>query len=143
MFVTKTAQFPARVQSCQKVKDLLIEKRVSDLHGRVHRHPITFSLKEVPSQSDPSCDPDTTVQRVPPFGALQGHLQIVPRIKFLQNFSHRRSVEPKLREPEQTVSIDPGVGTTNRVLHTASKVARLLWDTAQPKISATCVIAER
>src|SRR5580704_16474613 len=96
MFVPKSAELPTWVEFRQKIEDLLVEERISDLHRGVHRNTIPFGLEQVSSQSDTCCDPDTPIQRMPAFGAFQGDSQISPGIKFLHHFAHRRSVEPQL-----------------------------------------------
>src|SRR5580692_9611270 len=109
MLVPKPAEFPNWIQAGQKIEDLLIEERIPNLHGGMHGDTVPFALQEMSGQGDACRHPYAAIQRMPAFGALQWHLQIRPRIEFLQHFAHRRSVEPKLREPEHSVGVYPGV----------------------------------
>src|SRR5581483_808969 len=46
MFVPKTTQFPPfRVQACRKIKNLFIEKRVTNLDGRMHCDAVALRLQ--------------------------------------------------------------------------------------------------
>ena len=81
------------MQSGQKIEDLFIEERISNLHRGMHRDTIALGLKQVSGQSNARCDPDAAVQRMPAFGAVQRNLQIGPGIGFLQHLPHWFSVE--------------------------------------------------
>ena len=126
----------------RKVEDVLIQERVSNLHGGVHCHAIPFGLKQVPGQIDACGNPDAPVQRVPPPGAVYVELQLGPRIGLLEHFSHRLRVEAELRECEHPVRIDPGVGSADRLLRAASHFRWELRNPVQPEIGAAHEVAQ-
>ena len=142
MLVAKTAQFPSRVQLGEEVENILVQKRIANLHRGVHRYAVAFCLQQVPSQGDPRGNPDSAIQRMPAAGALEIELKLGPRVALLQDLPHRRCVEAKFREREQTISIDPGVRPTNCFLRSASHPPRKLRDIIQSQVGATRQVAQ-
>ncbi len=63
-------------------------------------------------------------------------------MSLLQHFPHRRGIEAKLREREQSVGIDPSVRATDGFLHAASHLRWVLGHMIEPEIRASHRVAQ-
>ena len=142
MFVPKAAQFPARVQLRGEVENILIEKRVSHLHRRVHGHTISLRLQQVPGERHPCAHPQPTVQRMPLLCPLHIHPEAAPRTIIGQHFPHRRSVKAELRQREDAVGIYPRIGPADGIFEATPKLGRILRNLAHPKKCAASCVAQ-
>src|SRR4029077_4389005 len=124
------------------MENSLVKERVSYLNRGVHRNAITFGLKEVTSQSNAGRNPDSPVQRVPAFCAIQWHTQITPWIGFFQNLPHWCTVKAKLGKPKHPVGIDPGIWAPNPLLDCVSKLGRIVWHFKQAEKGTAHLIAK-
>ena len=122
IFIVETAQFPFGVEVSEEIEDLFIEERVADFDGRVHGNAVAFGLEEVACESDPAGDPDAPIERVPVFGAVEGHLEIGPRVGLHADGVHGIGVEAEFGGTEESVGIDPSVGATDGVFDIAAEL---------------------
>src|ERR1700731_3737873 len=79
---------------------------------------------------------------MPASGTLEIESQLCRRMTLLQHFPHRRGIEAKLGEPEESVSINPRVRATDGFLHTASHLRWVLGDMIEPEICASRGVAQ-
>ena len=118
----ETAQFPFGVEVSEEIEDLFIEERVANFDGGVHGNAVAFGLEEVACERDPAGDPDAPIERVPVFGAVEGHLEIGPRVGLHADGVHGIGIEAEFGGTEETVGIDPGVGATDGVFDIAAEL---------------------
>src|SRR5256885_2136117 len=81
-------------------------------------------------------DPDTAVQRMPALGAFEIHSETGPRMVLLHQLPHGCGVEAELREPDQSVEINPCVASADMLLGQASALRRILRHAVHPEIGA-------
>ena len=122
IFIVETAQFPFGVEVSEEIEDLFIEERVANFDGRVHGNAVAFGLEEVTCERDPAGDPDAPIERVPVFGAVEGHLEIGPGVGLHADGVHGIGIEAEFGGTEETVGIDPGVGATDGVFDIAAEL---------------------
>ena len=122
IFIVKPAQFPFGVEVSEEIEDLFIEERVANFDGRVHGNAVAFGLEEVTCERDPAGDPDAPIERVPVFGAVEGHLEIGPGVGLHADGVHGIGIEAEFGGTEETVGIDPGVGATDGVFDIAAEL---------------------
>jgi tetratricopeptide (TPR) repeat protein len=109
MLVAETPQLPPRIQFGEESENLLIQKRISHLHGGMHRYAVSFCLEQVPGERHTGRDPDAAVERMPAFGARKWDLQIGPWVCVLAHFVHRLGIKAELGQTEQAVGVNPRV----------------------------------
>src|SRR6516225_1291952 len=87
-------------------------------------------------------NPHSTVQRVPPPGAIERKVQLVPWIRLREGFAHRLTIKAQLGNRENTVGIDPGVWSANRTFNLLAPCICKLRDLVEAKVSLTRNLAQ-